>query len=124
LVNDLGDELHAAILETEALHERLERAVLAVVPEFGAEHVEWNALAGGVRRIREREDGLRIAEALDEPGRRDAVDVRPRASHPRAAARRQRAWPAPGSDRRPRLHGAQTLGRRLPEGVRALSGRR
>src|SRR5262249_1831573 len=48
LVHDLGDELHASILHAEALHERLERAVLPVVSVLGAEHIERNPLARGV----------------------------------------------------------------------------
>src|SRR5439155_685268 len=74
LVDDLRDELDPPVLEPESLDQRLERAVLAVMPEIRAEHVEGDALAGGIRRIREGKLRVGIAEALDEPGRRDAVD--------------------------------------------------
>src|SRR5262245_64166377 len=124
LVDDLGDQLDAAVLQPETLHQRLERAVLAVVPVLGAQHVERDSFARGVRGVREREDGVRVAEALDEPRRGDAVDVRARTSHPRAAARRQRTQAAGADGRGPRLHGAKPLGRRLPERSRALTGRR
>src|SRR5215471_7208839 len=123
LVNDLGDELHAPVLEPEPPHQRLERTVFAVVAEVGAQHVERNTLARGVRSVGERERRVGIAEALDEPRRGDAVDVRPRARHPRAPARRQRrGMAAPGDG--PGLGGAQTLRRRLPERPGALPRRR
>src|SRR5262249_34824815 len=112
------------ILQPETLQQRLERAVLAVMPELGAQHVERDALARGVGGIREREDGVRVAEALDEPRRGDAVDVRARTGHPGAAARGQRTRTADAHGRGTRLHGAQALGRRLPERSGAWAGRR
>src|SRR5262245_23459130 len=124
LVDDLGDELHAPVLEPEPPDQRLERAVLAVVAEVGAQHVERNSLARGVRGVGERERRVGIAEALDEPRRGDAVDVRPRAGHPRAPARRQRRGMAPFGGGGPGFGRAQTLRRRLPERPGALPRRR
>src|SRR5262249_17833894 len=63
-------------------------------------------------------------EALDEPRRGDAVDVRARTGHPGAAARGQRTRTADADGRGTRLHGAQALGRRLPEHSGARTGRR
>src|SRR3989475_6669755 len=90
LVDDLRHDFHAPVLDPEPLDQRLERAVLAVVPEVGALDIEWDALPRGVGRIREREFRIRIVEAPDEPGGRDAINVRPRPRHPRAAVRGQR----------------------------------
>src|SRR5262245_28800171 len=120
LVDDLGDELHTPVLEPEPPHQRLERAVLAVVAEVGAQHVERNALARGVRGVGERERRVGVAEALDEPRRGDAVDVRPRPRYPRSPARRQRRGMAAPGGGRPGLGRAQTLRRRLPERPGAL----
>jgi hypothetical protein len=92
LVHDLRDELHALILDPEALDERLEGAVFPVVAEVGAQHVKRDALARGVSSIGERERRAGIAEPLDEPGRRDAVDVGPR---PRSLSR---SWCSPWTD--------------------------
>src|SRR5207244_8730516 len=73
----------------------------------------------------ERELRVRIAETLDEPGGGDAVDVRrSRARHPGTPARGQRRPVAPARHARGRFRGAQTLGCRLPQGARALPGRR
>src|SRR5438552_17263459 len=47
LVHDLGDELDAAVFEGEALDQRLEGAVLAVVPEVRAQDIKGDALACG-----------------------------------------------------------------------------
>src|SRR5207302_9818242 len=94
-VADLRYGLDPPVLEPESLDQRLERAVLAVMPEIRAEHVEGDALAGGIRRIREGKLRVGIAEALDEPGRRDAVDVRSGPRHPGAAPRGQRRAMAP-----------------------------
>src|SRR5436309_756695 len=124
LVDDLRDDLDPPVLEPEPLDQGLERAVLAVMPEIRAEHIEWDALPGGISRVSERELRVWIAEALDEPGRRDAVDVRAGPRHPGAATRGQRRAMAPAGRSRSRLHGPQTLGRGLPEGAGALARRR
>ncbi len=119
LVHDFGDDLGAAILDPEPLDEGLERAVVAVMPELCTEHVEWDALARGVRGVGEGKFRLGVVEAPDEPGGGDPIDMRPRPGHPCAAGRRQRRPVA--ADRRVRacLHGAQALGRGLPKGARA-----
>src|SRR5205823_1524047 len=57
----------------------------------------------------------------DQPGRRDTVDVGPRARNPGAAPRRQHA-PAPPARRvRPGFHRAQPFRRRLPDATRPLA---
>src|SRR5436853_119883 len=76
LMDDLGDQLDAPVLDAEPLDERLERTVLAVMAEVGAQDVERDPLAGGVGGVGERELRVRIAETPDEPGGGDAVDVR------------------------------------------------
>src|SRR5689334_2543671 len=47
LVHDLREGLDATIVEPESLDERLERAVLAVVPEVRVQNVEGNSFARG-----------------------------------------------------------------------------
>src|SRR3989449_450931 len=124
LVHDLGNCPDASILDAEPLDEGLERAVLAVMTEVRAENIKRDPLAGGVGCVGKGKLCLRIAEALDEPGGRDAVDVGTRTRDPRAAAGWQRRTVTPARRARARVRGAQTLGRRLPEGASALSGRR
>src|SRR3989442_126087 len=124
LVHDLGHDPHAPVLDPEPLDQRLERAVLAVVPEVGAQDIERDALPRGVGRIRESEFRIRIVEALDEPGGGDAVDVRPRSRHPRAPARGQRRAMSPPGCPRSCLCGAQACGRGLPELPGPRAGRR
>src|SRR5207249_9513359 len=109
LVHDLRDDPHAPVLDAEALDECLEGAILAVVSEIGPEDVERHALARGVRGIGEAELRVGVAEALDEPRRGDAVDVRARTGDPRASRWRQRravsspprARPLPAPPHRP-----------------------
>src|SRR2546426_3064496 len=92
--------------------------------EVRAENIKRDSLARGVGRVGKGKLCLRIAEALDEPGGGDAVNVGSRSRDPRAAARRQRRsvtaarWPWA------HLRCAQTLGRGLPQASSALpSGR-
>src|SRR5262249_32215098 len=125
LMHDLRDDLDPPVLDPEAPDDRLERAVLAVMAEVGAEDVERYALAGGVGRVRERERGVRVAEALDEPCGGDAVDVGPRARDPGAAPRgKRRAMPSTPCPGRTCRGSAQALGRRLPECPGPVAGRR
>src|SRR2546422_3543900 len=124
LVHDLGHRPDPAILEAEPPDQGLERAVLAVMAEVRAENIKRDPLAGGVGRVGKGKLCLRIAEALDEPGGGDAVDMGSRARDPRAAAGRQRRSVTPAPRAWPRLRGAQTLGRRLPQTASALPGRR
>src|SRR2546426_9294255 len=91
--------------------------------EVRAENIERDSLASGVGRVGKGKLCLRIAEALDEPGGGDAVDVGSRPRAPRAAAGRQRRSVTPARRARARLRGAQTLGRRLPQAASALPGR-
>src|SRR5262252_5150991 len=79
LVHDLRDGSDAPVLEAEAPDEGLERAVLAVVAEVRAENIERDALARSVGGVGEGKLRVRVTEALDEPRRRDPVNVRPRA---------------------------------------------
>src|SRR5215471_8378051 len=72
-VDDLRDEPDASILDPETLDQGFEGALVAVVAELGSEYVERNSLARRVRGVRERERGVGVAEALDEPGRGDPV---------------------------------------------------
>src|SRR2546427_4275161 len=92
--------------------------------EVRAENIKRDPLAGGVGRVGKGKLRLRIAEALDGPGGGDAVDMGSRARDPRAAAGRQRRSVTPAPRAWPRLRGAQTLGRRLPQTASALPGRR
>src|SRR5712692_790497 len=115
LVDDLGDRAEAPVPDAPALQERLERAVLALVAELRAEHVERDPLRRRVRRVGELEARLVVEEPFDEPRRRDAVDVRPRPGDPRAARRRERPVTPRGRRPRPRLGGAEPLRRRLPQ---------
>src|SRR2546427_9903825 len=92
--------------------------------EVRAENIKRDPLAGGVGRVGKGKLRLRIAEALDGPGGGDAVDMGARARDPRAAAGRQRRSVTPAPRAWPRLRGAQTLGRRLPQTASALPGRR
>src|SRR2546428_12115680 len=119
-----GTPLDPSILCGESLDQGLERAVLTVMPEVRAEHIERDPLAGSVGRVGKRKLRLLIAEALDEPGGGDAGDVGSRPRDPRAAPGRQRGSVAPARRARARLRGAQTLGRRLPQAGRALPDRR
>src|SRR5262249_32138920 len=90
-VHDLGDDLHATVFDPESLHERLERAVVAVMTELRPEDVERDTFARSVRSVGELEVRLWIVKPLDQPRRRDSVDVRPRPGHPGASAWRQRS---------------------------------
>jgi hypothetical protein len=73
-VDHLGQLPERRVAETRAPDQRLEGAVLSLVPELGADRVErdrvWRELLGRG----EEELGLRVDEAPDEPGRRDAVE--------------------------------------------------
>src|SRR6266508_2230845 len=122
-MDDLRHDLHPPVLEPKALYQRFERAVLAVMPEIRAEHVKGDALPGGIGRVGEGKLRVRIAEALDEPGRRDAVDVRPGPRHPGAAPCGQRRAMPPAGHARSGLRGSQALGGRLPESASALAHR-
>src|SRR5947199_5432352 len=53
LVDDLRNDFHAPVLDPEPTDQRLERAVLAMVSEVGAQDIEFR---------------LRIVETPDEPG--------------------------------------------------------
>src|SRR5262249_6901664 len=115
LMHDLGDHPGPAVLDSEALDERLERAVLAVVPELRSEHIEGDALARGVGGVGKGKLRVAIVEALDEPGGGDAIDVWPRPRHPRAAEGRQRASTASDRCAWMRFDASDALGYRLPE---------
>src|SRR5437867_1429487 len=86
LVDDLGEPGQAAVAQVGTLHERLERAVLTLVTELHAGRVEGNRVLRELGREREDELRLGVDEALDQPRRRDAVDVGARTRDPPAAA--------------------------------------
>ena len=93
--------------------------------EVGAEDIERDPLARGIGGIGEGELRVGIAEALDEPGGGDPVDVRSRTRYPGAPPRGQRRAVAPAPCRaRTCFRGAQPLGGRLPEAAGARSRRR
>src|SRR5215467_1664633 len=112
LVHDLRDDLDPPILDAEALDQGLEGAVLTVTAEVRPEHVEGNALARGVR---EGELRIGIAEAANEPGGGEAIDVGPRPRHPGASTGGQGGAVTSASRTRTRLRRAEPLGRGLPE---------
>src|SRR5215813_1592857 len=87
LMDDLGDRFDAPVLDPEAFDEGLERAVLAVMAKVCAEHIKPDPLTRSVSRVGKGKLCVRIAEALNEPGRGDPVDVQPGPGDPRAAAR-------------------------------------
>src|SRR6266540_6402240 len=121
LVDDLADHPHPAILDAEPLDQGLERAVLAVMTEVGAEDVERDSLAGDIGGVGKGKLRVRIAETLDEPRGGDPIDVGSWARDPRAASRGKRRTMAPDPGRRPtRLRRPQSLRRRLPQGSGAL----
>src|SRR5690242_15113913 len=86
LVHDLGEMDQAPVPQPRLLDERLERAVLAPVTQLDARGIEGNRVGRKRGRRREHEHRLGIDEALDEPGRREAVHVGPRPGDPASAA--------------------------------------
>ena len=64
------------------LHQRLERAIVAVVAEVHARCVERDRVRRKVAGLRKQERGLRIDEPLDQPCRCHTVHVGPRARDP------------------------------------------
>jgi hypothetical protein len=66
--------------------EGLERAVVADVAQLRTRRVERNRRGREVLRISEHERGLGIDEALDEPGRGQAIHVRTPPGDPLATA--------------------------------------
>src|SRR5262245_38138646 len=85
-VHDFGQPREAPIAEVSPLHQRLECAVLAVVAQLRAGRVEGNRVLWKLGGRREDELRVPIDEALDQPRRRDAVDVRARTGDPPPAA--------------------------------------
>src|SRR5207249_3720065 len=120
-VHDLGDDPEPPVLEAQTLQERFERAVLAVVPELGAEDVEGDPLLGSVGGVRESAWRGRVDEAFDEPRGRNAVDVRSWPGHPRAARGGKRVVGLPRCRPRPSRHGLEPFGDGLPAHARPAS---
>src|SRR5690242_10732364 len=97
----------AAVLEIQVMHDRsdprerrssdakdraqrLEGASLTLVTELDAEHVERDAVTrDGLPIGSETESGLTIDEVANEPGRRHAIDTRPRPRDPQARLKRR-----------------------------------
>ena len=77
VVNDVRHGAQRRVVDRESAQHHLEPAKVAVVGELGVEHIEAKLSHGrSVAAGRdELERGLRIDEATDEPGARDAVDV-------------------------------------------------
>src|ERR1700682_2615234 len=75
LVNDLGEMREPAVPKAGPLDERLERAIVPDVAELGLRGVEGDRVRGELAGASEEERCLRIDEPLDQPGRRDAVDM-------------------------------------------------
>src|SRR5207248_9837041 len=86
LVDDLGQAGQTPVPDPEALDERLERAIVAVVTELGPRRVERDRRRREVAGRGEHERRLRIDEPPDQPRRGKPVHVRPRARHPRPAS--------------------------------------
>src|SRR6185295_17484494 len=75
LVDNLRQMRQAAIALPEAFDQRLERTILALVPELDPGRVErnrvgWKVLRGSKDKLR-----VRIDEPLDQPGRSDPVHM-------------------------------------------------
>ena len=85
LVDDLGDGRQPAVAKPRAVKQCLERAVIPLVAELDARHVEGDRVGWQLVDRCEDELGRGIEEALDEPRGSDTVNVRPRAGGPAAA---------------------------------------
>src|SRR5205085_10470675 len=67
VVHDLRERLHAAVGETDAADERLDRAAIAGVSEVAADHIEPQFVSrGGRSRHVETEARFRSVEASEE----------------------------------------------------------
>jgi hypothetical protein len=72
------------VIETEADKQHLERHAFAHVCKGGAVEIEAECIRrAGFRRIQPEEACLRVDEAADQPGARDAVDPEPLPGCPR-----------------------------------------
>ena len=120
LVHDLRDRLEAPVSEPKALEQGLECAVLALMAELGAHDIERDSLLRGICCVGEREPGLGIDEALDQPCRGDPVDVRARPRHPGAARGRHGGPASPAGRLAPRFRGGEPLRERF-QAARARS---
>src|SRR5712691_1052824 len=75
----------APIALPEASDQRLECAILTLMPELDPGRVEGNRVGRELLRGGEDKLRFRVDEPLDEPGRSDAVDVGARTRDPAAA---------------------------------------
>src|SRR4029453_6107039 len=78
----LGQSGEEAITQAGPLDQRLEGAVLSLMAQLHSRGVEGDGVLRELRRRREHEHRLGVDEALDQPRRGDAVDVRTRAGDP------------------------------------------
>src|SRR4051812_48797337 len=90
--NDGGQQVERGVAQREILDERIEAAALAAVRHMRARDVVWHGIAllglrEDLRRRHVVELCERIDEALDEPGTRDAIDLRALSRDPARAAR-------------------------------------
>src|SRR5258705_10001023 len=75
LVHDLGEMREPAVPKAGPLDECLEGAVVSHVAELGLRGVEGNRVRRELVGASEEERRLRIDESLDQPGRRNTVDM-------------------------------------------------
>src|SRR5262249_32316606 len=86
LVNKLSQAAEPTVTQSRTLHQRLESAVLAMMGELHSRRVEGHGVWWKVRRQRKDERGVGVDKPLDEPCRRDAVNVRSRTRDPTPAS--------------------------------------
>ncbi len=93
-MDDFRDDREPAVAKSRALQQGLERAVITVMTEFDAGHVEGDGVGGQLFGRGKDELRPRVEEALDEPRRRQAVHVRPGTGGPTAAVEGLEVEPA------------------------------
>jgi hypothetical protein len=104
LMHHLGDLAHRLVRDGEALHERLERAVVAVVRELDLNHIVRQGLGMLCGVVSENKSRLWVNEFADEPRGTNAVDFRARAGEPclaleAARCELRRGFRSPGAQR-------------------------
>src|SRR5216683_7636713 len=75
LVDDLGQVRQTPIALPEAFDQRLERAILALMPELDSGRVKGNRVGWKVLRGSKNKLRVRIDEPLDQPRRSDPVHM-------------------------------------------------
>ena len=84
VVNDLTDGVERRIGKTGSRQENFESAAVALMSEFGLEHIEAQlARLRGIAFARhELEPGILVNKTADEPGRCDPVDIHVLSGYP------------------------------------------